>query len=90
MACSGGSRHISTKLEPVLGERLAGLLREYPEIEVVVTSSWTDAYSLKYIKDLFPPDIASRIVGKTAFNGSAACVQSGPAVGRPRRNSSSM
>jgi len=53
------------RMEAALVERLAGLLREYPEVEVVVTSSWTDAHPLKHIKDLFPPDIASRIVGKT-------------------------
>lgn len=53
------------KLEAALVERLAGLLREYSEVEVIVTSSWTDAYSLKHIKGLFPPDIASRIVGQT-------------------------
>ena len=46
-------------------ERLVELLREYPEVEVVITSSWTDAYPLKHIKDLFPPDVASRILGKT-------------------------
>jgi hypothetical protein len=64
MACSEGSRRLYT-LEAALVERLAGLLREYPEVEVVVTSSWTDAYPLKHIKEIFPPDIASRIVGKT-------------------------
>ena len=53
------------KLERALVERLAELLREYPEVEVVVTSTWTDAFSLKQIKDLFPQYISSRIVGKT-------------------------
>ena len=53
------------RLEAALVERLVGLLREYPAVEIVVTSSWTDAYPLEQIKRLFPSDIAARIVGKT-------------------------
>lgn len=54
------------KLEPELVDRLCELLRKYPKVDVVITSSWTDAFSMKKIKALFPDDIAARIVGKTA------------------------
>ena len=53
------------RLEASLVERLAAVLREYPEVGIVVTSSWTDAYSLDHIKGLFPSDLALRILGKT-------------------------
>jgi hypothetical protein len=58
------------RLESVLVDRLVELLRQYPEVEVVITSSWTDAYPLKHIQDLFSPDITSRIVGKTVRGSS--------------------
>jgi|SRR5215471_618472 len=58
------------KLESDLVQLLIGLLREYSRVEVVVTSSWTDAYPLNQIKELFPRDISLRIVGKTTRRSS--------------------
>jgi hypothetical protein len=52
-------------VEQTLLDRLVVSLREYPEVSVVITSSWTEAFSLEEIKRLFPADIASRILGKT-------------------------
>jgi hypothetical protein len=52
-------------LEQTLLERLVVSLREYPEVSVVITSSWTETFSLEEIKRPFPADIASRILGKT-------------------------
>lgn len=59
------------RLEASIVERLAAVLREYPEVRIVVTSSWTDAYSLEHIRGLFPADIAARILGKTPRDKSA-------------------
>jgi hypothetical protein len=52
-------------LEQTLLDRLVVSLREYPEVSVVITSSWTEAFSLEEIKRLFPADIALRILGQT-------------------------
>lgn len=43
--------------------RLEGVLREYREVKVVISSSWREERSLADLAALFSPDIASRIIG---------------------------
>jgi hypothetical protein len=52
-------------VEQTLLDRLVVSLREYPEVSVVITSSWTEAFSLEDIKRLFTSDNSSRILGET-------------------------
>jgi hypothetical protein len=41
------------------------VMREYPDVRIVITSTWRHAYPMGEIKRFFSPDIAERIVGKT-------------------------
>lgn len=45
--------------------RIEDVLREYPLVEVVISSSWRDEYSLEQLRHFFAPDIAERVVGTT-------------------------
>ena len=42
------------------------VLREHPDVRIVITSTWRHAYPMAEIKRFFSPDIAERIVGKTS------------------------
>jgi hypothetical protein len=44
------------------------VLREYPCVDVVISSSWRGTYSLQKLQSYFSPDIAPRIVGMTPSN----------------------
>ena len=46
---------------PVLEE----VLREFPAVEIVITSTWRQTRSLSELKEFFSPDIAQRIIGAT-------------------------
>jgi hypothetical protein len=41
------------------------VMREHPQVRIVITSTWRHAYPMAEIKRFFSPDIAERIVGKT-------------------------
>lgn len=41
------------------------VMREFPGVQIVIASTWREAYSLSDIRQRFSPDIAARIVGKT-------------------------
>jgi hypothetical protein len=41
------------------------VMREHPDVRIVITSTWRQAYPMAEIKRFFSPDIAERIVGKT-------------------------
>jgi HAD domain in Swiss Army Knife RNA repair proteins len=43
------------------------LLRRYPEVRIVIASSWREMFPCSAISPLFSPDIAARIVGATPF-----------------------
>ena len=43
------------------------VLREHPDVFVVISSSWRELFSLDTILPLFSPDVAKRIVGFTPF-----------------------
>lgn len=45
--------------------RLEAVLREFEFVEVVITSTWREDMSLEQLRELFSPDIRSRIIGAT-------------------------
>jgi len=45
--------------------RLESVLRDYPQIKIVISSTWRDSRSLQELKNLFSEDIAQRVIGVT-------------------------
>ncbi|MBB4867156.1 hypothetical protein HNP46_006067 [Pseudomonas nitritireducens] len=51
--------------------RLAAVLRDFPAVEVVISSSWRDTLTLDEMRAKFPEDLRLRIIGATPrLNGS--------------------
>ncbi|MEG4069139.1 HAD domain-containing protein [Microcoleus sp. Pol11C2] len=46
---------------------LENVLRSYPNVRVVISSSWREIFPFEVIQPLFSPDIAIRIIGFTPF-----------------------
>lgn len=44
-------------------ERLENVLRDYPSVQIVISSTWRESHSLASLMTLFSPDIQRRIVG---------------------------
>ena len=44
------------------------VLLQHPEVEVVISSSWREMYSLEYLQGFFSADIAARIRGVTRYS----------------------
>lgn len=53
---------------------IESVLRDYPAVKIVISSSWRDHYSLEEMSAFFAPDIASRLIGVT------------PSIKRPSSN----
>jgi hypothetical protein len=45
--------------------RIEDVLREHPMIEIVISSSWRDEFSLEQLRDFFASDMRARVVGIT-------------------------
>lgn len=45
--------------------RLESVLREFPDVQVVISSTWRAAHTLADLKAYFSPDIELRIIGVT-------------------------
>jgi hypothetical protein len=45
--------------------KLESILRDFPNVDVVISSSWRDTRTLTELQALFSPDIRMRIVGVT-------------------------
>ena len=45
--------------------RLERLLREYPKVDLVISSAWQDGHTLEELKGFFSEDVAARIIGVT-------------------------
>src|ERR1035437_189613 len=45
--------------------RFEAILRDFPQIEVVISSSWRENYSLDALRAFFSEDMQPRIVGTT-------------------------
>ena len=58
------------ELDRDLVGNLEAVLRALPDVEVVITSSWREAFSLDEIRSRFSPDIGARIVGVTPSSRS--------------------
>lgn len=41
------------------------VMREFPDVQIVIASTWREAYLLSDIRQRFSPDIGARIIGKT-------------------------
>lgn len=46
-------------------EELARIVGAHPELDIVISSSWRESFTLDELKDLFPEEIAERIIGAT-------------------------
>jgi len=45
--------------------RLEAVLRDYPEVKIVISSDWRFTHTLERLKTKFSPDIADRVIGQT-------------------------
>ena len=45
--------------------RLEAVLRDFPDVKVVISSAWRQRHTLAQLRGFFAPDIAERIVGVT-------------------------
>ena len=45
--------------------RLVEILRDHPQVEVVISSLWREKLSLDQLRDLFPADLRARIIDVT-------------------------
>lgn len=45
--------------------RLESILRDHPRVEVVLSTSWREAYGLEKLKRLFSPNMRGRVIGQT-------------------------
>lgn len=45
--------------------RLVEILRDHPQVEVVISSLWREHLSLDQLRDLFPADLRARIIDVT-------------------------
>jgi len=45
--------------------RLVEILRDFPEVEVVISSLWREHLSLEQLRELFPVDLRERIIDVT-------------------------
>lgn len=46
-------------------EHLARVLRDFPSVEIVISSAWRETHTLKNMQTFFLTDLRSRIVGVT-------------------------
>lgn len=43
------------------------VLQKYPEVLIVISSSWKEVFSFELVQPLFSPSIAKRVIGFTPF-----------------------
>ncbi len=55
------------KFDPVCLREFENVLRCYPHVNVVISSSWREVFPFEAVRYLFSPDIAGRVVGFTPF-----------------------
>jgi len=53
------------RLEAPLRDAFEALVRDLPEVQTVISSTWREGFSLAEIREHFSPDVAERIVGTT-------------------------
>lgn len=52
--------------------RLEGVLRDYPEVQIVISSLWRASHDLDGLRAYFSKDIQPRIIGMTPFTETPA------------------
>ena len=55
------------KFDPVCLKEFEDVLRSYPEVLVVISSSWREVFPFEVVRPLFSPDIVPRVIGFTPF-----------------------
>ena len=55
------------KFDPTCLKEFENVLRHYPQVLVVISSSWREVFPFEVVRPLFSPDIAQRVVGFTPF-----------------------
>lgn len=58
------------KFDPVCLKYCEDVLRLYPKVLVVISSSWKEVFSFEVVRSLFSPDIVPRVIGFTPFLNS--------------------
>lgn len=58
------------KFDPVCQKNFEDILRRYPEVLVIISSSWREVFPFKVVRRLFSPDIVPRVLGFTPFLNS--------------------
>jgi predicted protein tyrosine phosphatase len=53
------------KFDPSCLQEFENVIRQHPEVKIVISSAWREAFSLEEIKSRFSNDIAARIRGVT-------------------------
>jgi hypothetical protein len=70
------SRENLMKFDPICLMEFENVLRLYPDVLVVISSSWREVFSFEAVRPLFSPDIAGRVMGFTPFLDSKVVHQS--------------
>lgn len=53
--------------------RLAAVLRDFPRVEIVISSSWRTEFELEALRAFFPADLQARIIGVTPWLPGSRC-----------------
>ncbi|CAN1210862.1 FCP1-like y domain-containing protein [Tumidithrix helvetica PCC 7403] len=64
-----------TKFDSTCRMEFENVLRCYPKILIVISSSWREVFPFEVIPPLFSPDIAQRVVGATPFLEDLTVIQ---------------
>lgn len=55
------------KFDPICLQLFEDILRRYPEVFVVISSSWREIFTFDQVRPLFSPKIVERVAGFTPF-----------------------
>lgn len=55
------------QFDPVCLQKFEAVLHKYPQVRVVISSSWREVFEFEVVRPLFSSRIASRVVGFTPF-----------------------
>ena len=55
------------KFDPGCLKEIEDVLRLYPEVLVIISSSWREVFPFEVVRSLFSPDIVPRVIGFTPF-----------------------
>ena len=55
------------RFDPICLQMFEDVLRRYPKVFVVISSSWREVFPFELVRSLFSPNIVERVVGFTPF-----------------------